>query len=277
MSENQKHLNNFADEKIESFIFNHFYYKSPSMAPSFQKHSHNTYEILFFEKGSATYIIEDKKYRLKKNDLIFIRPAKYHYIELDAGSEYSRYNLSFDQSITGGDLLNSIPPEIEVVNCPKESIIAGIISRMDYYYKNFDEKAFCDLVPCLLKELLYNLRTYKTDLIGNSAQLSPLLTQAIEYINANLFTLKDVKEISAHLYISEQYLFRQFQTQLKITPKKYINAKRLLYAQNMLRQGVSPTEIYLKCGFESYPGFYKQYLKTFGYPPSKENLPERLN
>jgi transcriptional regulator GlxA family with amidase domain len=38
----------------------------------------------------------------------------------------------------------------------------------------------------------------------------------------------------------------------------------------MIQKGKKPIEVALLCGFETYVGFYKQYVKTFGYPPSQE-------
>ncbi len=257
--------------ETDQIKYNHFCYKNPTAIPeNFQKHSHNTYEIIFFEKGDATYVIEDKSYQLKRGDLVFIRPIKYHYIELKGTSEYSRFNVAFSKSFLDEKLPESIPDSLEIINCPKDSLIAELFARMEYYENNYDKESFVVLLRCLITELLYNMRNVKNDLSGKSAGFSPFITEAIDYINARLFTLESIREVSDSLYVSEQYLFRQFQTQLKISPKKYINSKRLLYAQDMIRRGMKPTEIYLNCGFESYPGFYKQYVKTFGYPPSQE-------
>lgn len=67
------------DISDENLVYNHKYYKNPSASPeAFLKHSHNTYELIFFEKGKVTYFIEGKKYELKKNDLVVIRPMKFH-------------------------------------------------------------------------------------------------------------------------------------------------------------------------------------------------------
>lgn len=259
------------DIETDYLKYNHYRYKNPTSIPeNFQKHSHNTYEIIFFEKGDAIYVIEDKRYQLNRGDLVLIRPIKYHYIELKGTSEYSRFNLAFNKYFLDEKLLKSIPESLEILNCPKGSLIADLFARMEYYENNYDEKSFIVLLRCLLTELFYNVRSAKNYLSGETAGLSPFITEAIEYINANLFTIGSIKEISDKLYVSEQYLFRQFQTQLKITPKKYINSKRLLYAQDMIRRGMKPTEVFLKCGFDSYPGFYKQYMKTFGYSPSNE-------
>ena len=259
--------------KTEKLTYNHHCLHNPCNYPSLSmKHTHNAYEIIFFERGDVNYVIEDRKYALKKNDLVFTRPLKYHYLETKSNSEYVRFNIIFDASLVDEELLAAIPPNLEIINCLSEDIIVDIFKRLDYYSKALPEKAFVDILGALIKELLYNLALSADNANSTFFTTSPLLAKILEYINENLFTIKDIKDVCKHFFVSQQYFFRLFQTQLKITPRKYLNGKRLLYAQKMLQQGKKPTEVYLLCGFESYVGFYKQYVKTFGYPPSKENL-----
>ncbi|MBE7034478.1 MAG: helix-turn-helix domain-containing protein, partial [Ruminococcaceae bacterium] len=61
-----------------------------------------------------------------------------------------------------------------------------------------------------------------------------------------------------------------FSEHLEITPKKYINTKRLILAQKKIRQGEKPTQIYPKCGFSEYSTFWREYKNYFGYSPSEE-------
>ena len=259
------------DNKLQNLTYNHILFKNPiSNTEKFTLHSHNNYELLFFKKGEADYVIEERKYKLKKNDLVFIRSGKYHYIEIKSDSDYERVNISFDASVVGSKLLHMIDEGIEVVNCPKESVIGEIFARLEYYDSNLSEQNFFALLPSLLIETFYALTISYDDGINIPSEISPILTKAIKYINDNLFSIKSIKEISDQFFVSEQYFFRLFQTQLKTSPKKYLNSKRLLRAQKMIQRGKKPIEVYLQCGFETYVGFYKQYLKTFGYPPSKE-------
>ncbi len=244
---------------------------------SFMLHSHNTYELLFFERGDAVYVIEDRKYHLKKNDLIFIRPRMYHYIDLQSNAEYMRINIAFDTSFVGKELLHSIPSSVEVINCPKGSVIAENFRRMDYYRENLPKEDFASVLSSLLREIFYNIKLSKETVSSLPSMMSPLLTRAIEYINSNLYTIKSIEEISSELFITEAYFFKIFKDQLKISPKKYINSKRLLQAQKLIRRGKRPTDVYAECGFDTYVGFYKQYVKTFGYPPSKEETAHSMN
>ena len=261
------------DEKIKiqksDFIFNHYVFETPKEV-QFQIHSHNACEMIFFLRGNANYVIEDKRYKLKRNDIVLIHPNRYHYIEILDNEPYERYNVMFDDPELlrlAGDL---IPEQLETLNC-KDSIIAENFKKTDYYYSKFDEPAFIDLLRSLLKEIIYNLRIHSSE-NDTPAIVSPVLSSAIKYINENLFTVERISEISDKLHISETYFFKIFKEQLKISPKKYINDKRLLVAQKLLCSGKRPTEVYLQCGFQTYTSFYKQYMKLFGCSPSQLSI-----
>lgn len=235
------------------------------------KHVHSFYEVIFFVGGEANYVVEGKRYKLRKNDLVFTRPSTYHYIELLSNATYTRYLFTFEpKTDLDKALVNSIPAHLDVVNFHEQSIVNENFKRIDYYASRLSNEAFSDVLYGLLKEILHNLALTETDIITIPSELSPILTRALEYVNDNLFTLSDVDELARAMSLSPPYLFKIFKQQLKISPKQYVILKRLQYAQTMIRRGKKPTEIYLDCGFQSYVGFYKHFLKTFGYPPSQE-------
>ena len=257
--------------KRKNLIYNHKTFVNMDNSTYFSmKHSHSMYEIIFFEKGDADYIVESKLYHLKKNDIIFTRPLDYHYISIRSNSEYVRYNISFDSDFVSKNVLDLIPSDLAVLNCPPKSIIAETFKKLDFYSQNLNEDDFVNILKCLLTEILYNMSFDSLEINKNSSELSPLITQALNYINRELFAIKDIKEVCEHLHLSESYFFKLFKKQLKIPPKQYISLKRLNHAQKLIQSGHKPSEVYLECGFETYVGFYKQYVKQFGYSPSKE-------
>lgn len=259
------------DIQKDNFILEHYLYEEEKNH-LFMTHSHNTYEILFFLRGSATYVIEDKKYFLKKNDLIFIRPNKYHYIQLDPSIPYERYDVQFDEDALHLDLQNLLPEHLEIRNCSND-IIYENFKKAAYYHEVLEEDAFIDLFQCLLKEILYNLGlSTKTDPVPSV--ISPLISHAVKYINDHLFTIEKISQISDSLFISEAYFFKIFKKELKISPQKYINEKRLLAAQKLLLSGKRPTDVYLQCGFQTYSAFYKRYVDFFGCAPSEALISE---
>lgn len=256
--------------KTEQLVYNHQTYKNP-MTKHFPVHCHRMYELIFFERGEANYVIDERKYRLRKNDLVLARPFKYHYIEVTGECEYSRMNIIFSNQIVSDALLDSIPKELDVINCTSESILHGIFERINYYSTKLDEEDFSSILKAMLTEVVYNLRLVDIDAVHIPKTLPPILVRSLEYINENLFSVKDIKSICKLVNVSEQYLFRLFQNQLHISPHKYITTKRLLHAQTLLKQGHRPTDIYQRIGFDSYVSFYKQYKKVFGCPPSSDS------
>lgn len=256
------------------FYFKHQCTVEP-ICGALSRHSHNLCELLYFVKGEASYVIEDKKYKLRPGDLVLIRPSKYHFIEIEAVVPYERYDILFDESELGvkeQELLRALP---DVTYLAEGSIACETFRRFDVYRDKLDEEAFARVSGLLLRELFYALSVESERTAPAVAVIKPLLSRAIEYINGHLFELRDVGEIASALFITESYLFKLFRTELGQSPKKYINDKRLLAAQQMLREGRRPTEAYAACGFGDYVSFYRGYKRLFGCAPSEESLKKR--
>ncbi len=262
-------ITRFFEIKSDMFISKHIH-EALSRPEAFYLHTHEVPELLYILETDGSHIIEDREYPLKKGDLIIVPPASYHQIKLHSPSPYERYNICFDPSILGSFDLASIYRKIEVINCSNHKIISDIFKKMDYYSKILNDNDFEDIVKILIKEIFYNLRVYDGISSAEANVLSPILSEALHFINENLFTLKSVSEISRHLYITEGHLFEIFKAQLKITPKKYINSKRLHAARQEIAMGAKPTEVFEKVGFNDYTSFYRNYVRFFGHAPSRE-------
>lgn len=263
-----KAMGNGSGYGSKKIIFNHRVLKN-AKRDTYSTHTHNTYELIYFLDGDATHVIEDRRYKLRRGDLIIIRPLQYHFIHIDSESDYERYDILIDPEAHGIDsgLIKDCP---EIVNILDNPLAVSLFERLDFYRGELEDRDFDKLFPSLLTELFYilNLTPYKKDIEAMTA--SALLTEALRYINDNLCTLSGISEIAKKLFISESYLFRLFKSELHQTPKKYIRDKRLLMAQRMISEGKKPIIVYEKCGFSDYTAFYRSYISYFGHAPSKE-------
>ena len=237
---------------------------------TYSMHTHNAYELIYFLEGDATHVIEDRKYKLKKGDLILIRPFRYHFIQIDAPSKYERYDILFDIEKHAVKSAGLIPEDMEVVNLLGNPIAQDIFRKCDLYYQSCDRGTFEKLLSHLLSELFYNIKLFPQPLSKESTVLSPLISKALKYINENLCKLAGIEEIASHIFVSESYLFRLFQKELHQTPKKYIMEKRLLLAQKMISAGEKPSVVCEHCGFCDYTTFYRNYVMFFGHAPSEK-------
>jgi len=241
-----------------------------SSGERFSMHIHNMYELIYFMGGSATHVIEDRKYKLKKGDLVLIRPASYHFIQMDTPEEYERCNILFDPQRHHIESVFAIPEDMEVVNIRGNAILEDIFRKCEFYRKYCTDEVFQQLLSHLLSELFYNLSLFPAVSTEDSTSVSPQISDALRYINDHLCTLSGIGEIAKYLFTSESNLFRIFKRELHQTPKKYIMEKRLLLARRMIASGEKPIEVAEKCGFGDYTTFYRNYIAAFGHSPSVE-------
>lgn len=238
---------------------------------AYSMHSHNMYELLYFVSGDATHVIEDRKYKLKRGDLVLINPSKYHYIQIDSSCDYERYDILFNTKTKNLDRIELLDEVPEIINLEEYSMATEIIKKTDFYFKHFADKDFENILTSLLNELLYLLSvTPATEKTDAPEVTSPTISGALAYINDNLTAIESVDEIAKSCFVSESYLFRLFKKELKQTPAKYINSKKLLLAERLINEGNNPTDVYEKCGFNDYTTFYRNYCSFFNQTPSGE-------
>lgn len=250
-----------------NFYFKHQITKKPSCG-ALAKHSHNMCELLYFVGGDASCVIEDKRYRLSPGDLLCIRPSKYHFIQIESEADYERYDALFDEDeLEEGERarLLALP---DVLHISRNADATDIFRRLDVYRAKLDREAFAQMSRLLLRELIYALSVEHGQTPTDFAVINPMLSSALEYINEHLFELHSVGEIASALFITESYLFKLFRTELKQSPKRYVNDKKLLAAQQMILAGESPTKACEACGFGDYVSFYRGYRRLFGRSPS---------
>jgi len=237
----------------------------------FSMHTHSQYELIYFVRGDATHVIEDRKYKLKPGDLILIQPLKYHFIQIDSPAPCERYIIGLDDSVLGFSFSALFDEPSDVIDLSKETETEHLFQKMNYYRKNLSDEDMEHLFPALLTELIYHLLiASRQKSVRSATVLNPVLSEAIAYINEHLLTVKNVSEIADHLFVSEGYLFQLFRKEIHQTPKKYITDKRMLLAQTMIRSGERPSEVCAKCGFSDYSVFYRSYKLFFNKAPSEE-------
>ncbi len=237
----------------------------------FCMHTHNQYEIIYFVRGDATHVIEDRKYKLKPGDLLLIQPMKYHFIQIDSPATCERYIIGVDNFLLGVSLTSLFGDSLEVIDLSKEVEIDRFFHKIDHYLQSLAAEDLEKLFPALMTELIYDVViASRKKIVRNATVLNPVLSEAIAYINDHLLTLKTISEISDHLFVSESYLFQLFKKEIHQTPKKYITDKRLLLAQTMIRGGERPSDACAKCGFSDYSVFYRSYKSFFKKTPSED-------
>ena len=253
--------------KIGKIKYSHTCQQEP-LGNVYGNHFHNTYEFYLFLSGDVEYIVGDTTYSLKPYDLLLIKPTVYHYPKIQSGKPYERFVINFTADVIDESLK-------EVLNTSRVRYSFGEVGFIKRLYSAFDEYielneddayVFCKQA---VNMLLLQLKHAKPDL-EDAQIIHPTLSRMLRYIDDNLSEDLDVESISSRFFVSPSWVFHSFKEQFHISYKKYVNHKKLLYAQQLIQKGMSANEASISCGFSEYTTFYRQYQKQFGISPSKE-------
>ena len=107
---------------------------------------------------------------------------------------------------------------------------------------------------------------------GDSESFPDTFKKIIDYINLHYTENVNNKDIAEKNFISECTLIRLFHKHVHTTPQKYLTAKRLSHAQQLLSSGLSVHEACEKSGFSDYSHFIQLFKKEFAETPLKYKL-----
>ena len=110
-----------------------------------------------------------------------------------------------------------------------------------------------------------------------------IIQKSIDYIEDNLKTDITAKELSEMAGFSLFHYYRMFQSAVGLPVMQYITRRKLLNALYDMHCGEKMIAVALDYGFETQAGFYKAFIREFGYTPteflnmSKKKKPYRIN
>ena len=118
----------------------HFFYRysvtTPWTRPE-SSHTHSLFELIYFMRGDAHHVVEDRVYKLSRGDLIIVQPGKYHDIRFDSDRDYERVNILFDSEALGLDRAVSLAEYTEVISLANRPETAAIFDKMARYRAAF--------------------------------------------------------------------------------------------------------------------------------------------
>ena len=95
--------------------------------------------------------------------------------------------------------------------------------------------------------MLSNLHhTVNSETIVTAQSESAVLNDIIKYINENSDRKLDTQILSDKFFVSRSWIDHEFKKILKTSSKKYINQKKVLYAQSLILDGYPP-KTWLQC------------------------------
>lgn len=238
----------------------------------FPFHTHDICEIIYLKSGNISAIIGEKTYKVPEDSIVIFRANLPHRVRIDGSEQYERHNVLFDENVLANGILFKLPNELNVVSCSENNRFKELFDKIDYYYEKFEGDNLKVLVTNIVEEILFNIYVNpEEDFNANQMLVHPVIKSAVEYINSHYMEQISIDEISRYACVTKSHLHHLFAEHLEISPKKFINMKRLSRAQKLISMGEKPTVIYTKCGFTDYGTFFRNYTNHFGYTPSQKD------
>lgn len=244
----------------------------------FRMHTHDNVELYLLLSGHGIFHIEGTAYPLSPGDVLVMRPAESHYIELTAEVPYERVVINFSVDAFAG-----IDPEGLLTNALLERDAGKHNQYKAFSFNGGSSLSYWQTMMAgegdpyinLLTGLIGLLREihdifYLQDKKDTAKDL--LEYQIVQYINSHLQETLTLEQICDQFFISKAQLCRLFRKTTATTVWQYITVKRLVLARQMLEEGENPTRVYSQCGFNDYSTFYRAYMKHYGCPPVKNMI-----
>ncbi len=258
----------------QSLLYGELYYaRKVTPRPEYDEsslHSHQKYEVLYFESGHAELVFETKKVLLYPGSLVLVPPATKHRINILSDLTYKRTVINFQK--LPSFIANETFTTAQVLDISKDARILNVLDRMQAYQDLFSAEHLTVLLEGLVNELLLLAQMQLSVAVQPTAAYGQIMTQAIAYIDKHLHTITKVEELCEALHVSRAFLYREFQNAVSMSPMRYIHQKRLWNAHTLLKSGEDATKVCFGCGYREYSAFYRAYRNFFGYSPQETRL-----
>lgn len=234
-------------------------------------HLHDCYEIYVNISGDVKFLINSHVYSVNHGDIVLTRPNDVHVCILNSPSLHEHFCLYFkcseDSPLLSFFNSNNFVPLLSFDKNDKNKLI-DIFHAM----KDADESdASLDFSLCFLSlfKILNETRSHETTDTTSHVKLPDELQEILDYINNNFTDIKYIDNIVESNYVSTTTLNRWFKKYIHLTPREYLEMKKLSYAKILLDKGKSVTDACMESGFSDCSHFISVFKKRFGKTPNK--------
>ncbi len=256
------------DYRNGALLFKHSLDETPAVYQQrFEEHYHTSYELLYFLKGDAEFVIQHSSYALTEHSLLFMKPGEYHNLIMHTQKPYERIVIRFDeQSLPQAlqDKLQEVPNVFQI----KNTALSRELLKIDTYVRQISEELLPSLLMGQLLVILSLLCCHEHEYALTVETENNPLREALDYIHDHLQDLQGIDDICAGVHISRSFLQKLFTDQLHSPVMSYVRTQQCLAASELIQKGEAASEVARKCGFENYSTFYRSYMKVFKKPPS---------
>ena len=217
-------------------------------------HSHAHYELYFLYEGKRSFFIEDTLYSIEAPAVLVVPPFAMHKTE---GGAFKRVNIYVSENVLSDpekEVLTSLSLSFVPLSREQSDKLLDILHTSLDHSLNEEQKFAVDKAKFdfFLLTLYHFAENRLPQAVESAEQASPLVTKAINYMNANYAEPLTLDDLAERIYATKQTLNYHFKKDLGCTPMNYLLRLRLTKVKELLAlSDKSIEEIAESCGFSS--------------------------
>ena len=264
--------NHLIIEPIQRFSINANKLNVTSQSPARHSmpHIHDVCEIYVNISGNVSFMVEKNLYSIQPGDILITKPYEYHHCIYNDDSDHLHYWIMFSTSENPklfDFLLKKRRGTSNHIRLPKNT--ADQVIALCEQLTTVNPENNITSIHCFFEILAYIEQGLQKYNVSNETNMPENVSNILNYINKNYTTVKTIQELTSVFDVSIATLERYFKKYLAMTPKRYLEDKKLSNACKLLRQGCSVTAACFESGFDDYSHFIAAFKKAFHTTPLK--------
>lgn len=238
----------------------------------YDRHFHESCEMLLFIKGDMHYNVDGNRYSLKPYDVVLIPPSTYHFAIPMSNEDYESYVINIKWNLVGKERSEKLFSLPYVINISADKMLRRMFSLLDYYFETLSLEDFKRASEHMLSDILICLSYKQKEEVEVSfaTEGDLLISKITAFISENLDKELNADIIAKHLNFSRSYVQNRFSEVMGIGLKQYINRKKIYAAHADIMNGMSPNNAAEKYCFSDYSGFFRHYKRILGISPKED-------
>ena len=243
-------------------------------------HFHDFYECSLLLSGKLSYQIESVSFAEEPGDLLLIGPNHVHRPLFIHGVEpYERIvfwlSRPFVESLSGGEydlsacFFGDRSGAIRLTGAARAQITRLLSELLEACCgEPFGRDVLCRSIAASLLVYLNRLSRGESNTPRQAElRVSAPVKRVLDYLDEHLSEPVTLDTLCHTVYLSKYYLERKFKQETGESIYQMLQQKRMILARNLMRKGLSLTEVSLNCGYAEYSGFYKAFVSEYGVSP----------
>lgn len=222
------------------------------------------YRLYFIKGGKAYFRVGKKEFQLKHNHF-YLFPSSLPFLAHQDTND--RLNHIYFNFLLSTPIIASEPICCSIDDHPLFEHFLKLIEPVTTDYYTTKSPAACDIASSLLDALLKLILEIKPINFNHSEDIF----KVIEYIELHYKEKIQIKDMASSMYLSEDYFIRKFKKVMGMTPYAYLSRLRISIATELLKNGMSMTDVATATGFE-YVSSLSNALKRYDPYNKKANL-----